>query len=454
MSDYLVYAASTGGHGPVVTLRDAVVWVVGGENDPDTGEVYINIREPDGTVIKTLLHDWRFGFDQDTFNQIEPGSYVLDVIMKPGMVVLAKAPPYGDLEYPQIKWIHGDVKSKVIQAYVTDYYEVSKVVFRSTPDAEGQNMSCADGSNIYTLNLPADYMPTGEGRVEATNDVGKSDYKNIRWVSPPWGMYLHDLMHTGRSPHTGPDTATLKWRFGTENSVFSSAAINWDGTIYVGSSDKYLYAINPDGTQKWRFETGGGVGSSPAIGADGTIYVGSSDNYLYAINPDGTEKWRFKIEIGIGVYLSQAIGADGTIYVGVVGGAADRENGYLYAINPDGTEKWRFKTGIYAITASAIGADGTIYVGSYDNHLYAINPDGTEKWRFKTGCVVISSPAIGADGTIYVGSEDEYLYAINPDGTEKWRCETGGVLVASSSIGADGTIYVESYYGYLYAIGK
>ncbi len=31
-------------------------------------------------------------------------------------------------------------------------------------------------------------------------------------------------------------------------------------------------------------ETGGGVSSSPAIGEDGTIYVGSGDYYLYAIN--------------------------------------------------------------------------------------------------------------------------------------------------------------------------
>ena len=34
--------------------------------------------------------------------------------------------------------------------------------------------------------------------------------------------------------------------------------------------------------------TGGFVVSSPAIGSDGTIYVGSYDNKLYALNPDGT----------------------------------------------------------------------------------------------------------------------------------------------------------------------
>jgi outer membrane protein assembly factor BamB len=36
----------------------------------------------------------------------------------------------------------------------------------------------------------------------------------------------------------------------------------------------------------WEFETGGGVVSSPAIGSDGTVYVGSDDNRLYAINTE------------------------------------------------------------------------------------------------------------------------------------------------------------------------
>ena len=37
------------------------------------------------------------------------------------------------------------------------------------------------------------------------------------------------------------------------------------------------------GTLLWEFETGGIVLSSPAIGSDGTVYVGSTDKKLYAI---------------------------------------------------------------------------------------------------------------------------------------------------------------------------
>ncbi len=50
-----------------------------------------------------------------------------------------------------------------------------------------------------------------------------------------------------------------------------------DETVYVGSFDGYLYALNPNGALRWRYLTGSPVGSSPAVGADGTLYVGSLD---------------------------------------------------------------------------------------------------------------------------------------------------------------------------------
>ena len=84
--------------------------------------------------------------------------------------------------------------------------------------------------------------------------------------------------------------------------------------------------VKPD-TVLWEFETGGGVPSSPAIGSDGTVYVGSRDNKLYAINPkSGVKLWEF--EMGNYVLSSPAIGSDGTVYVGSV----DKK---LYAIKTE-----------------------------------------------------------------------------------------------------------------------
>ncbi len=236
---------------------------------------------------------------------------------------------------------------------------------------------------------------------------------------------------------------TQKWAFTSGDEVWSSPAIASDGTIYVGSKDSKLYAINPDGTQKWAFLTGSNILSSPVIASDSIIYVGSEDDKLYAINLDGTQKWAFLT--GSNVLSSPAVAADGTIYVG------SYDNNF-YAINPDGSQKWAFTTGDRVNSSPAIASDGMIYVGSQDTKLYAINPDGTQKWAFTTGDFVNSSPAIASDETIYVGSLDTKLYAINSDGMQKWAFTTGNWVYSSLAIATDGTIYAGSWDKKLYAI--
>lgn len=75
----------------------------------------------------------------------------------------------------------------------------------------------------------------------------------------------------------------LLWAFKADSAVDSSPAIGADGTLYVGSQDTYLYALNSDGTLSWRYKTGGGIFSSPAIGPGCVLYFGSDDGYVYAM---------------------------------------------------------------------------------------------------------------------------------------------------------------------------
>ena len=110
--------------------------------------------------------------------------------------------------------------------------------------------------------------------------------------------------------------------------MYAFPAIGGDGTIYVGSSDHALYAINPDGSLKWTYTTGDTIFDSPAVGGDGTIYIGSSGHTLYAINPDGSLKWSYSE--GGGLFQTPIVAADGIVYVG-------RSDRSLYAFNPDGS---------------------------------------------------------------------------------------------------------------------
>lgn len=250
-------------------------------------------------------------------------------------------------------------------------------------------------------------------------------------------------------PVTGMGNSTgffvyQKWAFATGSLIRSTPAIADDGTIYVGSNDSKLYAINPNGTQQWVFTTGTGILSSPAIGTDGTIYIGGMDSKLYAINPNGTQKWTFTSGR---IISSPAIASDGTIYVGSL--APDNK---LYAVNPNGTQKWMFSTGSTIGSSPAIGIDGTIYVGSQDGNSYAINPDGTQKWIITHGGsldnnVYTSSPALDNAGNVYITSsgaqEGKFLHNRKPDSSQNWILGAGvNSSFSSPIIDIDGTIYV------------
>jgi outer membrane protein assembly factor BamB len=228
-------------------------------------------------------------------------------------------------------------------------------------------------------------------------------------LSAVFGCMVLALLVTAQTQ--AATSVSLKWTFTMEKpkgdssltNELSSPAIGADGTIYVGSTDKNIYALDPSGCKKWSFATGGVVAPRPMLGPDGTIYAGSVDKKVYALNPDGSQKWSFTTEGP--VYTRAAIGPDGTIHVGA--------GGKVYALNPDGSQKWSFaiKGGSYSFPA--VGPDGMVYVAA-EEHFYALNPNGSKKWSFTPGNTSFWRPAIGADGTIYVASEDNHLYALNP----------------------------------------
>lgn len=134
-----------------------------------------------------------------------------------------------------------------------------------------------------------------------------------------WVRVRHTI---GRSMIYAIDsTGELQWTYQTGSRVRSSPAIGLDGTIYVGSDDGKVHAINSNGTARanWNFETGMWVRSSPAIARDGTIFVGSNDSYIYVINAEGTLRCKLPTDLEE-VESSAAIGPNGKVYIGCVAG--------------------------------------------------------------------------------------------------------------------------------------
>lgn len=295
----------------------------------------------------------------------------------------------------------------------------------------------------------------------------------------PWPMYHGSASHGGLSTYdTSHVDGTLLWVYKTGAAVESSPVIGEDGTIYVGSHDGFLYALNPDGTEKWKFNAGPAVHderwqvsksimATQAIAKDGTIYVYSSADYMFAVNPDGTEKWRFKIKWHNDFWSSPIIGGDGTIYIG--SGRAENIPGFkggLFAINPDGTEKWFYNTGNGVTMPVSISADETLYLGigipsqdkSYQDtgEIIALTLQGVKKWGFPVKQWVEGPSTISSDGTVYATTKEGDLYALTPEGKQKWKFSTGSSLrdglSAAPAIGDDGTIYLGAWNSYFYSI--
>ena len=302
-----------------------------------------------------------------------------------------------------------------------------------------------------------------------------------------WSLILLTCLFTPVLAQTNPPDGgdakeaasfgSLHWKFRTGGKIFSSPAI-WQGTAYIGSEDKNLYAIDAkSGTMKWKFTTGGAVHSSPLV-FNNTVYFGSYDGYYYALDAgSGRLIWKFRTEgekrVGAtGLWTmkphdqymedlydfflsSPVIDRDDkspTVYFG-------SSDGNLYALHAgDGSLKWKFRTrGL--IHASPVLYKGKVYVGSWDTWLYALDAhSGKEVWKFKTGeqpvyhvLQGIQSSPTPYKGMVCFGARDGNFYALNArTGHLKWKYAAGNSWVLTTAAARDGVLYIGTSDSYLF----
>jgi outer membrane protein assembly factor BamB len=91
------------------------------------------------------------------------------------------------------------------------------------------------------------------------------------------GVYCFD------PPAAGQNAPSERWRYST-GLVLSSPAVSADDTVFVGSSDGNMYALDGhSGQPRFVVSVGSAVNSSPAIGSDGTVYFSADDGNLWAV---------------------------------------------------------------------------------------------------------------------------------------------------------------------------
>jgi outer membrane protein assembly factor BamB len=194
----------------------------------------------------------------------------------------------------------------------------------------------------------------------------------------------------------------------------SSPVINPDKqnpSVFFGSSDGNVYALNADtGQLKWKFDAKGSIHCSPVLYKN-TLYIGSWDANLYAIDIEtGKERWRFETGklSGFKGIESTVVVADGMVYFGA-------RDPFLFALDAEtGKLVWKYDAAYSWIISSAVVANDVVYVGTSDTFaLLGLDAKtGKELFKFKANGYVYSSPAIAGD-TAYFGDFTGNFFAVN-----------------------------------------
>ena len=227
----------------------------------------------------------------------------------------------------------------------------------------------------------------------------------------------------------------FEWTFNAGRSVHGEALVTADH-VYFACDSGFLYKLDRrTGREIWKYDLGDAQvprvlahvavfeydyhGPRPLLD-DGTVYVGSGDGALHAVDDaSGMRRWRHatggKVRVGAVRSGAQVVfgSLDGTLY------AVDARTGAL---------AWKRELR-GAVTTAPIRAGDALITGTRASALYALRPDtGETIWRdVFWGSWVESEPVVDA-GTLYIGSSDlRRVSAIDPrDGRLAWRTDVFG----------------------------
>lgn len=230
-----------------------------------------------------------------------------------------------------------------------------------------------------------------------------------------------------------------RWRFHVDGTIYGQPAFDAaTGRIYVGASDKRLYALDARGLVLWSAETADNVAARPlavgplvvAAGEDGTVYGLDADS--------GRERWTFAGDGGI---VSWPVLADGTVIVG-------SDAGTVHGIGPDdGSRRWSFRAnGPVEAPVAFDQARGVAYVASRDGTLAAFRPAECPAaartcdtvWSAEPGGALRGAPLVVGDLVLVVDEERELIAVRADDGRRAWSL--GGGFVGAPILVGDSVL--------------
>ncbi len=242
-------------------------------------------------------------------------------------------------------------------------------------------------------------LPFGCGNIGSNS---QNDINNL--------IYRGNDEHTGSYPGNSLAASSIKWKFfNHDQGLMLSAPLYWDGTVYFGSYDHNLYALDSQtGQVKWKFETSKPILSSTAISSTNILF-GSMDGSFYDVDANTHElKWSFQ--------------------------SASFDNSQKGAIPNQG------------IRSAPVVDNGVVFFGCYGRRVYALDVgSGKEIWKYATENPVQNAPSV-SDGIVYITDLDKLVALDEKTGVKKWASGSSG-SPGSSPVVSNGTVlFADSFH--------
>lgn len=228
----------------------------------------------------------------------------------------------------------------------------------------------------------------------------------------------------------------MLWRVHLGGPAYGQPAVDEArGRIYIGSSDKHLYAFDQRGLFLWAFATQDNVATTPVI-SDSLIIFGSEDRRVYALDADtGALRWQY--ETG-GAVAASPILVGNKVVIG-------SDDGQVYALDAaTGKAIWAVPTKSQ-VEAALVSDNDLIYAASRDGNVYALKAeDGQIVWQARSDQqgAFRNPPSLGA-ASLYVVDVNEVLYAFDRHtGQRLWRSANVRYVGRPSVLSAGTTEYI------------
>ncbi len=238
---------------------------------------------------------------------------------------------------------------------------------------------------------------------------------------------------------------TELWTWSDSNPLYGEALVTADRLWFVDGHTELVCLNRTDGHLLWRAPlhdaastTGATSGNEtfnrrvpvPVL-ADGTLYVGSADHGLYALDA-ATGKILWRHDAGAAIYASVALDGDKLI-------AGCYDGSVLVLNRRDGVELARTKLGGPIASAPVVAGDMLI-VGCRDYLLYGLRrSDLRIVWRNSYWFSWVESVPRLVDGLLYIGGSDyRRISALDPaTGKARWVTDVFGITWGTPVVTAD-----------------